>query len=202
MSTFYSLLDQYGLWALALGSFFQSYVFVVLAGFLAAGDVLNITDVIVVGAVSSWVGHWFFYFLGFVLSKQRSLISQSRIKTMLTTMERAITGHPWKSIFIMQYGYGIRLVSAIAFGFFKINWKWFAMAQLLNCSLWAVLLSFIGFFASMGIFALPSPARIPGIITFISLVLLVFLFHKSRRNIPSLPIPSDQLHQKELSDVE
>lgn len=30
MDTFYSLLDQYGLWAIALGSFFQSFVFVIL----------------------------------------------------------------------------------------------------------------------------------------------------------------------------
>lgn len=202
MDTFYSLLDQYGLWAIALGSFFQSFVFVILAGILAADGILNISVVIVVAAVSSWVGHCFFYLLGYWLSKQHHLLSRSRIKTLIGTLENAIIHHPWESTFITQYGYGIRLVSATAFGFFKTNWFWFAWAQFINCTLWALLLSFIGFFTSRGFFSLPYPTRLPFGITLVSLLLLFFLFRTSRRQNTSSSDPSSRFHPEEQGKVE
>lgn len=184
----HSLLEQYGLWAVALSAFLQGYVFVILAGVLASRGVFNSLEVLLLAAISSWTGHWFFYGLGYWFSKHRKYLSRTRIETPVKTFERTIGCYPWTSVFIMQYGYGIRLVSAIAFGFFKVNWFWFGWAQLLNCTLWAIILFSGGFFAGLGIFALPSSAQIPVAITGLTLLLIAILCRRSRRLTTSVSI--------------
>jgi membrane protein DedA with SNARE-associated domain len=188
MEGIHSLLEQYGLWAIAVGAFLQGYVFVVLAGVLATRGVFNSLEVLLLAAISSWTGHWFFYFLGYWFSKHRCYLSRTRIETPLKTFERTIGSYPWASVFIMQYGYGIRLVSAIAFGFFRVNFLWFGWAQLLNCSLWALVLFSGGFLAGLGIYALPSGAQLPIAVTGVTLVLVAVLCRRSRRLTTSVSI--------------
>jgi membrane protein DedA with SNARE-associated domain len=178
MEEFQLILDQYGLWAVAFGAFFQGYVFVIAAGIFASQGVFRLVDVVVVAAVSSWIGHWVFYLIGSGFSRRRSFLEKTRLYKPIQTFDSTVKCHPWTSVFIMQYGHGIRIVAATAFGFFKINPVWFAWAQAINCAVWAILLFYLGYFAGIGLFALPSYAHLPTAITVITLLVIAYIFRK------------------------
>jgi membrane protein DedA with SNARE-associated domain len=182
------VLEQYGLWLVAFGAFFQGYLWVIVAGFLAVDEVFRLADVLVVAALSAWLGHWFFYVLGQWFSRHRSYLATTRLNKPIQTFDQTITHHPWASVFLMQYGHGIRLVSAVAFGFFKMNLVWFAWAQILNCALWACVLVSAGYFAGLGLYAIPSGAHLPVFVTFATLLALFLLFRKHWRNTAGEPI--------------
>jgi len=171
-----NFLDQYGLWALALGAFFQGYSLVILAGLFVSQNNMNGFDVWIVAAVSAWIGHWFFFCMGRWLGRQRQCITNSKFNNRLNSLETTISDHPWSSIFLIQYGYGLRIAGAIAFGLAKIKRRWFAWAQSLNCILWAVILTGIGYSIGSGIFLLPQKyIRVAAIgITLVFVAVVIF----------------------------
>lgn len=178
MEEFRLILEHYGLWAVAFGAFFQGYVFVISAGIFASQGIFRLVDVVAVAAVSSWIGHWFFYLIGYWFSRRRSFLEKTRLYKPIQTFDSTVKCHPWTSVFIMQYGHGIRIVAATAFGFFKINPVWFAWAQAINCVIWAFLLFYMGYFAGLGLYALPSAAHLPTAITVITLLVIFYISRK------------------------
>ena len=181
------LLDQYGLWAIGVGAFFQGYLMVLAGGIMASQDLLPITDVLLVAAGSAWLGHWFLYGVGYWLNRNEYLQPGGRFSRPVQALEKTIRFNPWSSVFLTQYGYGIRLAGAVAFGYFRINTLWFAGSQLLNCGSWAILLVFLGFFAGMGITELPSGTQLWTILALTSLVMLLLLVRRHWKNDIGVP---------------
>ncbi|MBN1297188.1 hypothetical protein JXA80_10440, partial [bacterium] len=116
MGGLHGFLEQYGLWVLAFGAFFQGYSAVILAGLLVSQNFLDGFDVWVVSAVSAWIGHWFFFGLGRWLRRHRHRIAGDRIRQPLDALDDTIRAHPWMAVLFTQYGYGVRLIGAVAFG--------------------------------------------------------------------------------------
>lgn len=181
------LLDQYGLWAIGVGAFFQGYLMVLAGGIMASQNLLPITDVLLVAAGSAWMGHWFLYGIGYWLNRNDYLKSGGRMSRPVQALDKTIRLHPWSSVFLMQYSYGIRLASAVAFGYFRVNSLWFAGSQLLNCGSWAIVLVFLGYFAGIGLMELPSGTQLWTILALTSLVMLLLLVRRHWKNDIGVP---------------
>ncbi|MBN1879016.1 VTT domain-containing protein [bacterium] len=175
-------LDHYGLWAIGIGAFFQGYLMVLLGGIMASQHLLPIGDVLLVAAIGAWAGHWFLYAVGHRLSHKRSETPGDGWHKPIFALERTIRNYPWASVFLMQYSYGIRLVSGIAFGFFRVEKPWFAWAQVLNCCLWSFVLSFTGYFVGTGFMAGTSGAQLSTILALFTLVTMLVLIRRHWRN--------------------
>ena len=182
MEAFWGLLDQYGLWALAFGAFFQGYSMVILAGLLVSQDILDLTEVWLVSTISAWVGHWFLYGVGMILDRYRGIIKSPKINKKLDHLENTIKLHPWLSMFFIQYGYGIRIIGAIAFGISRVHRLWFAWAQLINCAIWATLLSGIGYIAGSGVHQLPEHALVR-VSILLTMAFVLFAISRRRRRV-------------------
>ena len=188
------LLDQYGLWAIGVGAFFQGYLMVLAGGIMASQDLLPITDVLLVAAGSAWLGHWFLYGIGYWLNQSEYLQAGRRFSRPVKALEKTIRFHPWSSVFLMQYSYGIRLASAVAFGYFKVNSLWFAGSQLLNCASWAILLFSVGYCAGIGVTEIPSGTQLWTILALTSLVLLLLLVRRQwKREAGTSPVALETL---------
>lgn len=180
MEEFLNLLNDYGLWALAFGAFFQGYCLVFLAGLFVSQQALDGPQVWIVAAGSAWVGHWFFFFIGRWLGKNRQLIHSQRLNKQLDSLDRTITVNPWTAIFFTQYGYGVRIIGAIAFGVSHVRRRWFAWAQSVNCAIWATVLVATGYATGSGFVHLPQQLVKPASLV-LTVGFLVFLMIRRRR---------------------
>ena len=141
------MIQHYGLWAVVIGAFFQGQIFLVCAGILASQSVFSPLDVWVSATIGAWVGHLFWFYFGKNLSTRSLRNYIPNYDQNLNRVNLLIQKYPCRSVFFLQYLYGLRLVGAIGFGFSRIPILWFSLAQLINCTIWAGLLAMIGYFA-------------------------------------------------------
>jgi len=181
MEQVWGLLDQYGLWALAVGAFFQGYTLVVLAGLFVSQRLLDGFDVLVVSALSAWLGHWFFFGLGRWLNRRRHIIKNPRLDRRLESLNQTISVHPWIAVFFTQYGYGVRILGAVAFGLSRVRKTWFALAQSINCIIWAAVLYAVGYGAGLGLFHFAESLYKSALMAATATFLAVVFFRRRRR---------------------
>lgn len=202
MEQVWGLLEQYGLWALAIGAFFQGYTLVVLAGLFVSQRLLDGPNVFVVSALSAWVGHWFFFGIGRWLLRHRHHLKNGRVNQQLNVLNDAIDVHPWIALFFTQYGYGVRLLGATAFGLSRVRKTWFALAQSLNCVIWAAILFAVGYGAGCGMFYLPEYALKPTLMAATLVFLAVTVIRRRRRlSLERVPVVDGPIvYSKEPSE--
>ncbi len=139
-------LMNYGLWAVAIGCFFEGQVVLAGAGILASHHLLDPFEVWAVGFFSAWIGHLFWFGIGkIMITRGIHPNRHPRTGTTMNQIDRLIRKNPWLSVFLLQYFYGARLIGAIAFGFSRLKVQWFALAQTINCLIWALCVAGFGF---------------------------------------------------------
>ncbi|MBI4641078.1 MAG: DedA family protein [Candidatus Tectomicrobia bacterium] len=138
------LLDQYGYLLIFLGGFFEGESVLIVAGFLASREYFNIWFVILWAFLGDLTGHLVFYIVGRYQGK--SLIFKSAaIRKHYPRAEQFIQKYGTLSVFLSQYIYGIRLISALAFGVLAFEFKRFVALEILASGLWALILGWLGF---------------------------------------------------------
>lgn len=165
---------DYGLWAVAIGCFFEGQVVLAGAGVLASHNLLNPLHVWLVGFISAWLGHLFWFALGkIMITRGLNLSNHNRYGKTIDRIDHLIRNKPWLSVFFLQYLYGTRLIGAIAFGFSNLKMKWFAAAQSLNCLIWALCVAGFGYIAGESFHpATTSPLRILWIVLTLGLLVV------------------------------
>lgn len=137
-------LRSYGLLSLFVGTIFEGEGILLTAGGLAHAGILSIGGVWVVGAFGAFMGHILFFCVG-RYSKDHIIVRFPRLKPKIDRAMPIIKKHPWLSIFILQYLYGMRIVGAIALGLSGMSWRIFIGIEALNCLIWAAIISALGF---------------------------------------------------------
>jgi membrane-associated protein len=145
METAQQFLMEYGLWAVALGAFFQGYLLVIGAGLLVSRNILAFEDVLIVTAAAAWIGHLFWFYLGRCLKNSTFMKMIPGWEKNHKFVNRLIDRKRKLSVFLLQYLFGLRLIGAIEFGLARIPAGWFAIAQIVNCTLWAFILMVLGY---------------------------------------------------------
>jgi|GEM_PF-1845806 len=139
-------LMNYGLWAVAIGCFFEGQIVLASAGILASQQLLDPFEVWAVGFFSAWLGHLFWFGIGkIMIARGVNPSRHARYGMTMNHIDRLIRNKPWLSVFLLQYFYGARLIGAIAFGFSRLKVRWFAIAQTINCVIWALCVAGFGF---------------------------------------------------------
>jgi len=135
--------EQYGYWAVFIWTFIEGESVFIAAAALAAAGLLTPWKVIVVAACGAYIGHIVFFAIG--RWKGIALIEAVPFLKRHYPKANMILDHyaHW-SIFIFQYLYGTRLVAAILFGCSSIGFARFALLQVLNCLIWALIIYTVG----------------------------------------------------------
>ena len=148
-----NLLQEYGLWAVLLGTFFEGEAILMMAGGLAHQQILPLSGAWVVGALGAYVGHMVYYTLGKYLKGRDVFSLIPRWKPKIDRALPLIRKYPILSIFILQYLYGMRIVGAIAIGLSDMHWWTFIGFELINCLIWAGAILLIGYSATAAVLA-------------------------------------------------
>lgn len=139
MDTAQHLIHLYGYWAVFIWTFIEGETALIAAAALAAAGLMEPWKVIAAGAGGAFVGHLVYFAIG----RWRGMQIIRAVPFLNRHYDKAnkILDHyaHW-SIFILQYLYGTRLISAILFGCSSISLQRFILLQIVNCLSWALII--------------------------------------------------------------
>ena len=139
-------ITRYGYIAIFILTFFEGESVLIAAGFLAFNGYLDAINVILVSTAASYVGHGTFFLIA--LYKREAFLSliQRFVKVNLLKLESLMARYGTAAIFISQWLYGFRLLSAAVLGLSRMGtMKYFAL-QFISCIIWAVVCTSAGYF--------------------------------------------------------
>lgn len=139
-------ISRYGYAAIFIFTFFEGESVLIAAGFLAFIGYLDTVTIILVSASASYIGHGTFFLIAFFKRDAFLRIIQRFIKVNLLKLEYLVKRYGVGSIFISQWLYGFRLLSAAVLGFSGMGRKKYFFFLLISCLLWATICTIVGFF--------------------------------------------------------
>jgi len=138
------LIETYGYVAVFLGTVLEGETVLIVAGFLAHREYLDLFWVILVAFAGSMTGDQLFFFLGRrhgngVLERRPGW--RDRTERVLRLMER----HQWLVVVGFRFVYGLRMVTPLAIGMSRIPTGRFLALNAFGSLLWAVVVAVAGF---------------------------------------------------------
>ncbi|RMR14702.1 DedA protein, partial [Pseudomonas savastanoi pv. glycinea] len=110
-----NFLNEFGYFALFLGTFFEGETILVLAGFLAFRGYMDLNIVILVAFCGSYAGDQLWYFMG--RKHGRKLLARKpRWQLMGDKALRLVRKHPDIWVLSFRFVYGLRTVMPVAIG--------------------------------------------------------------------------------------
>jgi membrane protein DedA with SNARE-associated domain len=139
-----SLLENYGYWALLIGTFLEGETIMVMAGYFAHQEYLNIYLVMVIGFIGTLCGDQLWYFIGRWYGPK--LVQ--RFPSWKRPTERAFgLLNKYDKYFILSFRffYGIRNVSPVVIGMARVPiWRYFYL-NVIAAIVWAIALGLAGY---------------------------------------------------------
>ncbi|UVE17640.1 DedA family protein [Pseudomonas sp. LS44] len=139
-----NLLQDFGYFALFLGTFFEGETILVLAGFLAFRGYLDINAVIATAFFGSYAGDQLWYYLG--RHKGREILARRPRWTLLG--EKAliyVRRHPDLWVLSFRFVYGLRTVMPVAIGLSGYPPLRYLILNGIGAIIWAVALGLAAF---------------------------------------------------------
>jgi membrane protein DedA with SNARE-associated domain len=140
-----SLLEQWGYFAVFLGTFLEGEAILVAAGFFASRGYLDIWLVTLVAFLGAYVGHLFWFWLGRVHGI-RLLDRFPSMKKHFGKGVRVFERYGAAAIIITQWLYGVRITCAVIIGMSKIGIVKFLIYEAVSCALWASVITALGYY--------------------------------------------------------
>lgn len=148
-----TLLEQFGYVAIFFGTFLEGEAILIAAGFFASRGYLDLFLVTLVAFAGAYVGHLFWFWLGRVHGV-RLLDRFPRMRRHFGKGIRVFERYGAAAIILTQWIYGLRITCAVIIGMSKIGLVKFFLYQALSCAIWAVAITFAGFYFGRAIEAL------------------------------------------------
>lgn len=142
--TLENFIEHYGYWALFIGTILEGETILIIAGFLAHQEYLNIQWVIFVAFSGTLLGDQFFFFLG--RSKGRLLIERRKSwqKRTEKVQKLLIKYQDWVALGF-RFVYGLRTITPFALGISNVKIKRFIILNIFSAALWAILIGLCGY---------------------------------------------------------
>ena len=148
-----TLLEQFGYFAVFVGVFLEGEGSLIAAGFFASRGFLSLPLVTVVAFAGAYGGNVFWFWLGRAHGV-RLLDRFPRMKRHFGKGIRVFERYGAAAILVTQWIYGLRITCAVIIGMSKIGLVKFLVYEALSCALWAVVITFAGFYFGRAIEAL------------------------------------------------
>lgn len=139
-------LSKYGYIAIFILTFFEGESVLIAAGFLAFNGYLNEFAVILVSFAASYIGHGTFFLIALYKREAFLGLIQRFVKVNLLKLEALMAKYGVAAIFISQWIYGFRLLSAAVLGLSRMGTMKYFTFMLLSCLLWAMICTYAGYF--------------------------------------------------------
>ena len=118
----------------------------IAAGFLAFSGYLDVTTVIAVSTLASYVGHGTFFLVALYKREAFFSLIGRFVKVNLQKLESLMAKYGTAAIFISQWLYGFRLLSAAVLGLSRMGTAKYFTFQFVSCLIWATICTSGGYF--------------------------------------------------------
>jgi len=118
----------------------------IAAGFLAFSGYLDVHIIIIVATVASYVGHGAFFLIALKRKVAFINFASKFIKINLHRLESLMARYGIAAIFISQWIYGFRLMSAAVLGLSGMGKTKYFSFLLISCLVWATICTYAGYF--------------------------------------------------------
>ncbi len=102
--------------------------------------------IVIISAVASYIGHGVFFLVALYRRETFIKYIQKVIKVNLSRLELLMDRYGIASIFISQWLYGFRLLSAAVLGLSRMGKRKYFSFLLLSCLIWATICTYCGYF--------------------------------------------------------
>ena len=140
-----SLLEQFGYFAVFVGTFLEGEAILVAAGFFASRGYLDVFIVGFVAFAGAYAGHVFWFWLGRAHGV-RLLDRFPRMKRHFGKGIRVFERYGAAAIILTQWLYGLRITAAVIIGMSRISILKFAAYEAVSCAIWAAVITSAGFY--------------------------------------------------------
>ena len=100
----------------------------------------------IISAIASYIGHGTFFLIALHRREAFLKYTQKVIKVNLSRLESLMEKYGVASIFISQWLYGFRLLSAAVLGLSRMGKKKYFTFLLMSCLIWATICTYGGYF--------------------------------------------------------
>ncbi len=130
------LIEQYGYFALFIGSILEGETVLIIAGFAAHRGYLDIFWVIVVAAIAGFIGDQFFFTLGRMRGPQ--IIARfPTIQLQAARAQKLVQRYNTGLIIGVRFMYGLRVAGPVFLGMSSVSHLRFGVFNLIGAFLWA-----------------------------------------------------------------
>jgi membrane protein DedA with SNARE-associated domain len=138
------LVEQYGYWAIAIGTVLEGETLLILGGFAAHRGYLELPWVIVVAALGGWAGDQFWFWTG--RSRGAALLERfPRLAQHAGRVEQLLARHQDWVVVLIRFLYGLRTAGPILIGMSHVGPLRFALFNALGAVAWATLFGVAGY---------------------------------------------------------
>ncbi len=182
-----SFIKEYGVIAVFIGTFLEGESILIISGALVSQSFLNPLYVWIAASLGAWSGHIVWFVIGKFFGKTSvdKIANRYNLSNKVNYIYALISSNKIKTVVLLQYLYGVRMIGALTFGISDIKLQWFSIAEIINCSIWAFVIGSIGFILGKTVSAF-SHSAVYTIWIIASIVILIFigmkLFYKFKRN--------------------
>jgi membrane protein DedA with SNARE-associated domain len=138
-------LSQYALLAVAVGTFFEGEVALLVAGVAAWRGHLELPPVIMVAALATFVADFLHYYAG----RRYGPALLRRFPSLHARSERVnhlMCRHHLPLIFSMRFLYGLRSAGLVVFGMTDVPMHRFLLLNFISTVVWAIAVTLAGYF--------------------------------------------------------
>lgn len=139
-----ALLQNYGYAAVFVGTFLEGETILIMAGFAAHRSYLDLTWVMGVAAVGSFLGDQLYFYLGRRYG-WRILNRFPRLKPRAAKVQALLQRYHLPLILSIRFWYGLRTVGPFAIGMSPVSWTRFFVLNLISAAAWAMLIGGAGY---------------------------------------------------------
>ncbi|TCV88062.1 DedA family protein [Sulfurirhabdus autotrophica] len=143
--TLQSFIENYGYFAVLLGTFLEGETVLVMAGFAAFRGYLDLPLVIAVAFAGSFLGDQLYFLLG--QHKGVAILARyPRLAERATHVQSLLHKYHTLLILVIRFLYGLRIVGPVAIGMSGILWHRFLILNMVGAAVWAVVIGTLGYF--------------------------------------------------------
>jgi len=146
LSTFESIIRDYGYWALLIGTFFEGETILIIAGLSAHLGLLQLPYVMLIAFIGSFAGDQLYYFIGYF--KGRELLGKHlKWQRRVTRVNKYIERYHNLVMLGFRFVYGMRITTPFVMGTSKnIKTMRFFILNAIGAIIWSVSVSAGGYF--------------------------------------------------------
>ena len=138
------LVQDYGYYAVFLGTFLEGETILVMAGFAAHSGYLQLPWVIGVAAIGGTLGDQLYFYLGWRYGRQ-ILVRFPQLQPRVARVKALLRRYHLPLILSIRFMYGLRTVGPLAFGISRLGRVRFFALNLAGALLWAPLVGGAGY---------------------------------------------------------